>query len=167
MRVRARRRSLAVWHASAGPADRYGVTGLRRPSRSTGIRRCVRTGALLTVVGLVHLARAVRSRWRPLLAGTVLTVVGVTLRSGPWGVVLLPGLLFLAAALLIPAGPEADWRRSELERELAGDLTPAHRRDLEATLDRYPDSVTYDLRRILAQTAMATCNTGIPGCGRR
>jgi hypothetical protein len=164
MRVRARRRNLAVWHASAGPADRYGAPGLRRPSRTTGIRRCVRTGALLAVIGLVHLARAARSRWRPLLAGTVLTVVGVTLRSGPWGAVLLPGLVFLGAALLLPAGPE-DWRRSELERELAGDLTPAHRRDLEATLDRYPDSVTYDLRRILAHHAMATCDTGIPGCG--
>jgi hypothetical protein len=168
MRRRARRRSLVMWDPSVGPAGRYGALGLRRPARTRGIRRCVRTGALLTVIGLVRLARAVRSRWRPLLAGTVLTVVGVVLRSSPWGAVLLPGLLFLAVAVLIPAGPEADWkRRSELERELAGYLTPAHRRDLEATLDRYPDSVTCELRSILARQAMATCSNGIPGCGRR
>jgi hypothetical protein len=165
MGLRARRRNLVMWDRSTGPAGRYGALGLRRPGRIRGIRRGIRTGALLAVVGLVHLTRAVRSRWRPLLAGTVLTVVGVMLRTSPWGVVLLPGLLFLAAAVLLPGGPEAD--RSELERELAGHLTPAHRRDLEATLDRYPDGVTYELRRILARQAMATCSNGIPGCGRR
>jgi hypothetical protein len=116
----------------------------------------------------MRLARAMRPRWRPLLAGGVLTVVGVMLRSGPWGAVLLPGLLFLASVLLIPASPDADRKwRSELERELAGYSTPAQRRDLEATLDRYPDSVTYQLRGILANQAVATCNNGIPGCRRR
>jgi hypothetical protein len=86
------------------------------------------------------------------------------LRGGSWGAVLLPGLLFLAVAVLIPASPEADRkRRSELERELTGYLTPAQRRDLEATLDRYPDSVTYELRCILARQALATCANGIPG----
>ena len=168
MGLRARRRNLVMWDRSTGPAGRYGALGLRRPARTRGIRRGIRTGALLAVIGLVRLTRAVRSRWRPLLAGTVLTVVGVILRSNPWGVVLLPGLLFLAAAVLLPVGPEAGGkRRSELERELAGHLTPAHRRDLEATLDRYPDGVTHELRAILASQAMATCSNGIPGCGRR
>jgi hypothetical protein len=32
--------------------------------------------------------------------------------------------------------------------------------------DRYPDSVTYELRDILARQAMAACNNGIPGAGR-
>jgi len=31
-------------------------------------------------------------------------------------------------------------RHSDLERELAGYATPAERRDLEATLDRYPEA---------------------------
>jgi hypothetical protein len=45
---------------------------------------------------------------------------------------------------------------SELERELAAFSTPAQRRDLEATLDRYPDNITYELRNILARQSMAT-----------
>ena len=79
----------------------------------------IRTGALLTVIGLRRLARALRSRWRPLLAGGVLTVVGLMLRSGAWGAVILPGIWFLGSALLVPANPDADRKRSELERELA------------------------------------------------
>jgi len=52
--------------------------------------------------------------------GGVLTVAGVLLRGGPGGVLLLPGLMFLAFALLVPARPKSDhMRRSELERELA------------------------------------------------
>jgi hypothetical protein len=60
----------------------------------------------------------VRPRWQPLLAGGVLTVVGLMLRSGAWGAVILPGIWFLGSALLVPANPDADRRRSELEREL-------------------------------------------------
>ncbi len=118
-------------------------------------------------MGLMGLAHGVRPRWQLLLAGGVLTVVGIMLRSGAGGVVLLPGLLFLLSAPLIPAIPEADRRwRSELERELAAYSTPAQRRDLEATLDQYPDSVTHELRDILASQAMAACGNGIPGTGR-
>jgi hypothetical protein len=58
-------------------------------------------------------------------------------------------------------------RRSELERELAGYTTSAQRRDLEATLDQYPDDVTRELRDILARQAMAAAGPQIPGCGRR
>ena len=84
---------------------------------------------LLTVVGLMPLARAVRGRWRPLLAGGVLTMAGVLLRGGPGGVLLLPGLVVLAFALLVPTSPKSDhMRRSELERELAVFSHPAQRR---------------------------------------
>jgi len=167
MRRRAHRRNPVVWSPSVGPAHRGGAPGVTRLARTRRIRRCFRIGALLAVIGLVHLARVVRPRWRPLLAGGVLTVVGVTLRNGAWGAVSLPGLLFLWSALLIPASPDADRRRrSELERELAAYSNTAQRCDLEAILDRYPDSVTYELREILASQAMAAGNNGIPGAGR-
>jgi len=156
-----------MWSPSVGPADRYGASGLTRLAHTRRIRRCLRTGALLTVIGLMRLARGARPRWRPLLAGTVLTVAGVMLRSDAWGAVLLPGLWFFVYALLIPARSDAGRkRRSELERELAGYSTPAQRWDLEATLDRYPDDITYELRDILASQTLAACHSRIPGAGR-
>jgi len=64
-----------------------------------------------------------------MLVGGVLTVAGILLRGGPGGVLLLPGLVFLAFALLVPASPKSDhMRRSELERELAVFTHPAQRR---------------------------------------
>lgn len=166
MRLRAHRRNPVVWSSSVSPADRFGAPRLTRPARTTQIRRCIRTGALLTVIGLIRLARAVRPRWRPLLAGGVLTVVGLMLRGSAWGAILVLGLLLLYSALLIPGGSDADrMQRSQLERELAGYFTPAQRLDLEATLDRYPDSVTYELRDILTKQSMAAHNNGIPGTG--
>jgi hypothetical protein len=167
MRQRARRRNLVLWSSSVSPAGRYGSPGLTRPARSGRMRRCIRTGALLTVIGLMRLVRGMRPRWRPLLAGVLLTVAGVVLRSDAWGAVLLPGLWFLVYALLIPVRADADRkRRSELERELAVYTTPAQRWDLEATLDRYPDGITHELRDILASQAPAACHSGIPGAGR-
>jgi hypothetical protein len=60
-------------------------------------------GAPAIVAGIVRFARAVRTRWRVifLLAGTVLTVVGVLLASGA---VLIPGVLVLLFALLYGIG---------------------------------------------------------------
>jgi hypothetical protein len=77
------------------------------------------------VIGLMRLARAVRPRWRPLLAGVVLTAAGA-MASGAWGAVLLPGVLLLLFAPLIPVTPTA--RRTEAERELAVFSHPAQRR---------------------------------------
>ena len=55
---------------------------------------------------------------------------------------------------LIPLDPvAASPRRRELERELAAYSTPDQRCDLEATLDRYPDSATGELREILSRQA--------------
>jgi hypothetical protein len=126
MRRRSRRRNLVVWSQSAGSVGRYSAPPFTRRRR---IRRWIRTGALLTVVGLMPLARAVRARWRPLLAGGVLTVVGVMWLDGPGGMVLLPGVWLLLSAPLIPASPKADrMRHAEVEDELAVFSTPAQRR---------------------------------------
>ena len=166
--LRAHRRALVVWSTSGRPADRYGALGLlARPARTGRIRRCARTCMALVVIGLMRLAWVVRPRWRPLLAGVVLTAVGASLRSSVWGIVLVPGLLCLWSALLIPGCPDADRkRRCELERELGEYWTPAQRSDLETILDQYPDDVTHEIRDILASQAMAANNKGIPGTGR-
>jgi hypothetical protein len=60
-------------------------------------------GAPASVAGTVRFARAVRTRWRMifLLAGTVLTVVGVLLASSA---VFIPGVLILLFALLYGIG---------------------------------------------------------------
>jgi|SRR5215472_3193440 len=124
MRRRAARRDLVRWSLSVGPAGRSHALGFTRIPRTRRIRRSVRTGALLTVIGLMHLARGVRSRWRPVLAGAVLTMVGVMLRSDV--VILATGLWFFAYALVFPSSSDADRkRRYELERELPVYSTPA------------------------------------------
>ena len=126
MRLRSRRRNLVVWSQSAGSVGRCGAPPFTWRRR---IRRWIRTGVLLTVVGLRPLARAVRARWRPVLAGGVLTVVGVMWLDGPGGMVLLPGLWLLLSAPLNPASPKADhMRRPEAERELDVFSHPAQRR---------------------------------------
>ena len=128
MRLRPHRRNLVVWSQSASSAGRFGAAPFMRTRQ---IRRWIRTAALLTIIGLMPLARAVRGRWRTVLAGVVLTAVGVTNRDGPGGLVLLPGLWFLLTGPLVPALRKADRvRRPELERELALTTfsTPGQRR---------------------------------------
>ncbi len=165
MRLRPHRRNLVVWSPSVGSVGRYGVPRFTRIARTRRIRRWIRTGGLLTVLGLIRLARTVRLR--PLLAGGVLTVVSVMLRSGVGGALFFPGALFLLFALLTPpSSTAARKRRSELERQLAAYSTAAQRCDLEATLDLYPDDITYELRDILASQAMAARNDRVPGAGR-
>lgn len=167
MRQRRHRRNLVVWTQSAGPAGRYGPPRSPGPARTRRIRRGIRTGVLLTIVGLIPVALAVRIRWRPLLAGVVLTAVGVIYRGDPVGVVLLPGLVFLLGAPLIPASTKLERRRrTQLERELAGYSTATQRCDIEAILDRFPDDLTYELRDILSRQAMTVGTNRIPGAGR-
>ena len=157
MRLRPHRRNLVIWSPSACRAERGRGLWFTRPARLRRIRTRMRTLGLLAAIGLIRLGAAARPRWRPLLAGTVLTVAGIVLRSGAPGIVMIPGMLCLLSALLVPVDPVmAGPRRRELERELAAYSTPDQRRDLEATLDRYPDSVTGELREILARQAAAT-----------
>ena len=99
-----------------------GATRPTRTARTRRIHRFIRTGTLLIAIGLMRLARAVRPRWRLLLTGMVLTVVGLMLRSGAWGALILPGIWFFGSALLVPGSPDPDPIRSELERELEQEL---------------------------------------------
>jgi hypothetical protein len=167
MWLRPRRRGLVVWRQSAGPPGwRHASHGIRLV-RAGRIRRYVRVGTLLTLIGLLRMHRAARRPWGPMLLGVVLTTVGIVLRSGPGSLVLLPGLLFLLDGLLVPASPKEDRvRLAQLERELGEYTTAAQRADLEATLDRYPDGVTHELRDILARQAVTACGNQLPG-GRR
>jgi hypothetical protein len=57
---------------------------------------------LLTIIGLMRLARAVRAHPRPALslAGTAITVAGIT---APSGAVLISGFLVLLVALFLPS----------------------------------------------------------------
>ena len=156
MRLRAHRRNLVVWSSSTGPADRAGGPLFARPTRNRRVRRFIRTSALFTVLGLIRFAGGAWPRGRLMLAGGLLTVAGIVLRSQPAGVVLLPGLLLIFSAPLIPAVPKTERKRNfELTRELAAYSTPAQRCDLEATLDRYPAEDTCELRAILADQAVA------------
>jgi hypothetical protein len=63
MRLRPHRRTLVVWSSYTGP-DRYGLPWFTQATRPRRIRRCIRTGALLTIIGLMRLARAVQADWR-------------------------------------------------------------------------------------------------------
>ena len=166
MRMRPQRRqNLVVWRQS-GAADQG--SPVTPPSRTKRMRKWVRIGMLLTVLRLLPLVRAVGARWKPLLAGTGLTVAGVILRgSGPGSAMLLPGLMLLMTAPLLPGTGHADrLQRTELERELAGYWTNAQRHDLEAMLDRYPDDVTREIREILAGQAGAGYDNQVRSLGR-
>jgi hypothetical protein len=164
MRYHSQRRNLVVWRQSGGSVGRDGD---HRITRTRRFRRLIRVGMLLTLLSLLPLARAVRGRWKPLLPGTVLTVAGVIMRGNAVGsVLLLPGLMLLLTAPLLPGSRHANRARTELERELAGYWTNAQRRDLEATLDQYPDDVTHEVREILAGQAGADRDNGVRAGGR-
>ena len=166
MRRRVHRRNRVVW-SSFAPADRAGGSWVTRPTRNRRVRRFIRTSALFTVLGLMRFAGGAWPRGRLVLAGGVLTVAGIVPRSQPAGVVLLPGLILIFFAPLIPAAPKADRKRNfELTRELAAYSTPAQRCDLEATLDQYPAEDTSELRAILASQALAGASQRIAGAGR-
>ena len=83
MRMRSHRRNLVVWSSSAAPASRSGDRGCTRLARGGRIHWWLRTGGLLTVIGILRLARITRARQRPafLTTGTLLTVIGVMLPS--------------------------------------------------------------------------------------
>jgi hypothetical protein len=157
MRLLLHRPRLVLFGSSAVPPDSSGARPGNRVAGTGRIRRFVRIGTLVTVI-------AVRPRWRPLLAGIALVVFGVIERQGTCAVAIFAGLPFLWHALLISGDTDADrQRRAQLKRELAAYSTPAGRCELIAVLDRYPDSITDEVRDILVSPPMASHRNGIPG----
>jgi hypothetical protein len=155
------RRNLVLWRQTARSRGRSREAPVARGRR---ICRWTRLGGLLILIGLRALGRGVLARWRLILAGAVLTVAGAILGGGPGRAFLLPGLMLLLSAPLLPGHSRA---RAKLERDLAAYSTPADRRDLQATLDQYPDDTTRELREILASQALAAERGKTPAFGRR
>ena len=117
MRLRPRRRNLVVWSSTAAPAGRSRAAPRRRGARPARLRRVrwwLRTGALLTVVGVLRLVRTARVRWEPvsLLAGVLIAVTGFVLPAG--GGVFLLGVLVVIVTLL--KGISAQERRRDPAR---------------------------------------------------
>ena len=83
MRIRSHRRNLVVWSSSAAPASLPGDQGCTRLARRGQVRWWLRTGTMVTVIGVMQLARITRARHRAtfLCTGTLLTVIGVMLPS--------------------------------------------------------------------------------------
>jgi hypothetical protein len=157
------KRNRVVWISSTDPSF---VTGGYRPVRPTrsALRRALRTGALLVVIGLMRLAG--HPGWRSAVIGAALTIPGVILRDTVGDIILLPGLLMLGFAPFLP-GESRENRayRARLRRELAAYSSPADRRDLEAILEQYPADETGELRAILADQSLATTRPRVPGMG--
>lgn len=129
MGLRSHRRNLVVWSSSAGHASMYGVPSFTRSARPGRIRRWVRTGALLAVIGLMRLARAVRTRRGAvlLLSGAALTVTGII---APSGVIFVCGMLVLLRAVAVILGVSELHRRPDGEptggADFAGFRTPPY-----------------------------------------
>ena len=116
---RSRRRNLILLSTRAVPAS-----GVRQTAWLARRRRFrfMRTGALLTVIGVMRLARTARARWRIslVLGGVLLEVLGHCVFSGPVrGTADLLGLVLVTVAVLKSAGsadtprpavPQAAWR---------------------------------------------------------
>ena len=157
------KRNRVVWSSTTDPLF---VTGACRPVRPTrsALRRALRTGGLLVVIGLMRLAG--HPGWRSAVIGAALTIPGVILRDMLGDIILLPGLLMLGFAPFLPGeSRENRAHRARLRRELAAYSTPADRRDLEAILEQYPAGETGELRAILAAQPLATTRSRVPGMG--
>ena len=127
MRPRWHRTMPVVWSSSAGPPGVPVGRRIRR-SRRAVLRRRIRTGALIAIIGLARLSRAVRARpgLAFLLAGALLWVAGNVL---PSGAVFIAGMLvFLRGAAVLLGVSEP--RRPGGQPEYRPGGQPAGRADL-------------------------------------
>jgi hypothetical protein len=99
MRLRPHRRILVVTSPRVIASANYTGLTRTRPAWMRRARRRLRIGALLTVIGVLRFARAMRARWEPLcyLAGVLLMVGGYFL---PVIGLFFPGLLLVTVSLL-------------------------------------------------------------------
>jgi hypothetical protein len=116
------RRTMVVWSSSPARAARHAAREITRPTRTGRIRWWLRTGALLTIIGLMGSARTARKYPRPALslAGTAVTVVGISL---PSEAVLVSGFVILLVAMFLP-GPASAPAKPCSARLWAHPLTP-------------------------------------------
>ena len=108
------RQNLVVWKSPARPVGRYAAPRFTRPARGRRIRRWFRTGALLAVIGLMRLARAVRTRRgaRLLLTGSALMLAGITLPYAlASGVTFSVGILVFLRGVSVMLGVTERYRR--------------------------------------------------------
>src|ERR1700753_2905818 len=98
MLLRPHRQNVVIWKSSRSPDYRGRGLWFSGPRRSGRVRRRLRISGLLVTVGLLRIGAALRPRWRPLAAGTILTVAGYMMRNGMPGIVMILGMLFLTAA---------------------------------------------------------------------
>ena len=106
---RSRRRNLIL--LSTRPTVSSGLRPTARLARRRRFR-CLRTVALLTVIGVMRLAQITRSYWRISLglSGVLLEVLGHFLFTGPArGAAELLGLAAILVALLKSAGPASGY----------------------------------------------------------
>jgi hypothetical protein len=94
-------------------AGKYGSLTRTRPTRIRRIRRWLRIGALLSIIGVLRFARAMRAHWQPLfvLVGVLLVVCGYFL---PGIGAFFPGLLVITVTLL--KGNSDRWRGTQPTR---------------------------------------------------
>ncbi len=85
-----------MWSSSGARGESWAW----RPARPRRIRWWLRTSALLAIIGVVRLARAVRVRWEPVCLGigAVLAVIGFAVPAA--SVAFLLGIMILVVALL-------------------------------------------------------------------
>jgi hypothetical protein len=102
---RSRRRNLILLSTRPVPASHVQQTARLARGRRF---RFMRTGALLTIIGLMRLARMARVRWRISLGlcGGLLEVLGHSVFTGPArGAADLLGLVVVTVAVLKSTGP--------------------------------------------------------------
>jgi hypothetical protein len=131
MRPRWHRTKPVVWCSSAGPPGVPVARRIRRSQRKV-LRRRIRTGVLIAIIGLVRLARVVRARpgLAFLLAGVLLSVAGNML---PSGAVFIAGMLVLlrgAAVLLGVSEPRRPGGQPAGRADFFGFGSPPRRRGL-------------------------------------
>lgn len=105
MRVRSRRRDLVVWSSLGRHAGRHGTGrhGTARPVPRR-IRRGLKIGTVLAVMGVVWLVRMILAHWRPVVvaSGSLLIVAGFFVLSD--NAVFYSGLLIFLFGLLKGTG---------------------------------------------------------------